>query len=479
MTACRSRPNRRPIVALVALLFLAGCGLRIPHSEVVAQSRVPAGSSVAQPGTTGGDTGGSSGGSTGSAATGSTGSNAAAGGTTGTSGTTGTTGAAGSSGTSGTGTSGSSSGSGTSTTGSSAAASGTPIIIGTTGAYSGVSNIGTVSRDTLLVWARYVNATGGLDGHPVKVYAEDNGADDNRALAAVQDLVENKKAIAIVALGAGGDIPPFMPYLQRKQVPLVGGFVTSAAWWKYTMAFPDGSYVDSVVHGYDAAVARIAKKKNIAILYCAESQVCQANADVAGNYAPKEGLTVKLKQQVSIAQPDYSSSCIQAQSNGVEAMLVFTDGPTIRRIASSCASQGFHPIFGGLGDNGLASDPNLQGMLNASDTFSWADTSTPAAAQYQKAMSTYGPNVSLSSAGAGAWAAAEEFRAALKGVKGAVTTPVVLAGLWRMKNETLGGLSPGMSFTKGQTAAKNPCFLPLQVTNKKWQAVGKRICLTA
>jgi branched-chain amino acid transport system substrate-binding protein len=351
-------------------------------------------------------------------------------------------------------------------------------VIGTTGGYSGVSNIGTVARDTLMVWARSVNQQGGINGHQVQVVAEDNASDDNRSLAAVQDLVDNKHAVAIVGLGPGTDIAPFMPYLQRKQVPVVGGFVTTGNWWNYTMAFPDGTYGPTVVHGYDATVARIAKKKNIAILYCAESPQCKDNADPAAAYAPKEGLSVKLEQAVSIAQPDFTSSCLQAKGKGVEAMLLFVDSATVKRIASSCATQGFHPIMAGLGDNTLSSNPDLQGMVTASDTFSWDDASTPALSAFQKAMSAFGPNVPLSSVAAGTWAAAEEFRAALRGATGRVTSATVLAGLWKLKNETLGGLVPGITFTKGKNATKNSCFLPVQLVNNKWRASSKRICLS-
>jgi hypothetical protein len=71
-----------------------------------------------------------------------------------------------------------------------------------------------------------------------------------------------------------------------------------------------------------------------------------------------------------------------------------------------------------------------------------------------------------------------EFRAALRGATGKVTSATVLAGLWKLKNETLGGLVPGMTFTKGKNATKNPCFSPIQLLNQKWRTSSKRICLS-
>ncbi|HVU73432.1 MAG TPA: ABC transporter substrate-binding protein [Mycobacteriales bacterium] len=352
-------------------------------------------------------------------------------------------------------------------------ASGAPIVIGTTGSYSGVSNIGIGPRDTLYVWAKWVNSQGGIAGHPVQVVAEDNASDDNRALADVQDLVGNHHAVAIT-MAPGADIASFLPYLQQKQVPVAGGFAESERWWQSPIAFPSGSAASAV--GFDSAIAQGAHKKIIAVLYCAESAVCKENGDKAAAYAPKLGLTVKYEASVSIATPDFTASCIQAQSRGVEALIVFADAATVTRLANNCDNQGYHPTYAALGDDTLAAQPSLQGMVSASDTFAWTDTSTPATAAYQQAMDAYGPKVPRNAAGADAWAGAEEIRKALEGAAGPVTGQTVLAGLWKMRNETLGGLVPGMTFVKGANATPNYCTQPMIVQNKKWTAQGPRVC---
>ena len=356
---------------------------------------------------------------------------------------------------------------------SAAAASGTPIVIGTTGSYSGISNIGIGPRDTLYVWAKYVNSQGGIAGHPVQIVAEDNASDDNRALSDVQDLVGNHHAVAIT-IGPGADIAAFLPYLQQKQVPVAGGFAESDTWWHSPIAFPSGS--EASAPGFDAAIARFGHKKTIALLYCAESAVCKAEAGQAAAYAPREGLTVKFQAAVSIATPDFTTSCLQAQSQGVEALIVFADGATVTRLANNCGGQGYHPTYAALGDDTLATQSSLQGMLSASDTFSWTDRSTAAAAAYQQAMDTFGPRVPRNATGADAWAGAEEIRKALEGATGPVTGATVLAGLWKMRNETLGGLVPGMTFTKGANATPNYCTQPMVVQNKQWTAASGRVC---
>jgi branched-chain amino acid transport system substrate-binding protein len=355
------------------------------------------------------------------------------------------------------------------------AGAGTPIVIGTTGSYSGISNIGIPSRDTLYVWAKWVNSRGGIAGHPVQIVAEDNASDDGKALAAVQDMVQNHHAVAIT-MGPGADIASFVPYLQQKQVPVVGGFAESELWWQSPIAFPSGTEPAAAGGGYDAAVNRIAHKKVIAILYCAESAVCKEGADKAAAYAPKEGMTVKFEQSVSIASPDYTTSCIQAQSQGVEGIIVFADAATVTRIAGNCSSQGYHPTYAAVGDDTLATQSALQGMVSAGTTFAWTDNSTPATAEYQQAMNAYGPKVARNSVGADSWTGAQEIRKALESATGTVTGQTVMAGLWTMRNETLGGLAPGMTFTKGGNATPNYCTQPMQVQNKKWVSAGARLC---
>ena len=43
---------------------------------------------------------------------------------------------------------------------------------------------------------------------------------------------------------------------------------------------------------------------------------------------------------------------------------------------------------------------------------------------------------------------------------------MILDGLWQLKNETLGGLSPGVTYTKGRVAPVVNCYYSLLLTEK-------------
>ncbi len=125
--------------------------------------------------------------------------------------------------------------------GGSAAANGSTIALGNVGTYSGV--IGAVfsgAQQTMGVWQAYVNAHGGLNGHPVHVYIEDDGADPSTSVSDVEQEVTQDHVVAFV-----GNLVPLtasasVSYLQQKNIPVIGGDASSATWWQSPVYFPQG-----------------------------------------------------------------------------------------------------------------------------------------------------------------------------------------------------------------------------------------------
>ena len=72
--------------------------------------------------------------------------------------------------------------------------------------------------------------------------------------------------------------------------------------------------------------------------------------------------------------------------------------------------------------------------------------------------------------GNAAWAAMELFGTAVKaGGTGPVTSASILAGLYTLKDETLGGLAPPLTFVKGQANLHN-CYFVIGITGGKFVA---------
>src|SRR3981189_3377906 len=71
---------------------------------------------------------------------------------------------------------------------SAAQASGDPIVIGNVGPYSAPAQGGAgaevaVGKDAIEAWAKWVNAHGGINTHPVKLIVKDNKNDQAQAVA--------------------------------------------------------------------------------------------------------------------------------------------------------------------------------------------------------------------------------------------------------------------------------------------------------
>src|SRR5260370_1361855 len=83
--------------------------------------------------------------------------------------------------------------------------SGTPIKIGNVGTYSGFAGTTSIgSKYGMQAWASYVNAHGGINGHPVDLIVKDDQGSATNALAAVKELVSQDHVIAIVGQHESG-----------------------------------------------------------------------------------------------------------------------------------------------------------------------------------------------------------------------------------------------------------------------------------
>ncbi|HMC38643.1 MAG TPA: ABC transporter substrate-binding protein, partial [Acidimicrobiales bacterium] len=111
----------------------------------------------------------------------------------------------------------------TATTGAATTAAATPIEIGTVGGFTGAqaSSQGGVPK-ALEAWASAVNASGGINGHPVHLIVKDLGDNLAGGLTAVKELVQQNHVVAILGEQDNGD-GSWASYIQSTGVPVVGG----------------------------------------------------------------------------------------------------------------------------------------------------------------------------------------------------------------------------------------------------------------
>ena len=354
------------------------------------------------------------------------------------------------------------------------ALSGTPVVVGNIGTYSGI--IGALfnsGQQMAFVWAKWVNAHGGVSGHPVQVLSADDRGDPGQYLSEVKDMVENHHVIAFV-----GNLVPLSAtgaeqYLEQKQIPVVGGDSTSNIWFQSPVLFPDATHFSAFSQAA-AHEAVAAGKPKVAIIYCSEVEACHTwNDSLQGGAAAKQGASIAYSAQVSLAQPDFTSECLQSQSHGAQALLAAVDANSLVRLSRDCAQQGYHPLYVAVSlavVDAVATDPNLQGLVAPQGTFPWPANDTPAAQDYQTAIRQFAPGLQGSGASSSVWTSGRLFEEAAAHLPAHPTPHDLFSALWTIKNDTLGGLAPPVTFTQGKGATPSTCYFLVEVAGGKWVA---------
>jgi branched-chain amino acid transport system substrate-binding protein len=332
------------------------------------------------------------------------------------------------------------------------------------------------------VVARHINDNGGLAGHPVQIITADAAGDPARAASLVKELVEKRGVIAFV-----GNLWPLSgtgprQYLEERGIPVIGGDNAINLWFQSPMYFPHGTSWPAL--SLAAAKAAVdAGKKKIGVLFCVEAEPCKTWGDTINARAKEVGAEVVYSAQVSLAQPDFTAECLQARRNGAEALMVGVESASSSRLARSCLQQGYKPRYytGSLATTAAtAKDPNLEGLGAVLQAFPFVASDLPGVRDYHAAIKRYAPTIEQSPSTVSEWTAGSLLRGISAQLPaGAVTTADLLAGLYRLKDETLGGLVPPLNYHQGKPASDIRCFFYMEVRGGNYTApVGSRqVCI--
>src|SRR4030042_4138997 len=85
----------------------------------------------------------------------------------------------------------------------------------------GASFLGEPERNTVKMVEEWINAAGGIKGHPLKVIVEDTKSDVSQAVLSVRKLLEKDKVIAIVGPSTSGESMAVGPIREKANTPLI------------------------------------------------------------------------------------------------------------------------------------------------------------------------------------------------------------------------------------------------------------------
>jgi branched-chain amino acid transport system substrate-binding protein len=358
-----------------------------------------------------------------------------------------------------------------------------PIVIGNVGTYSGTFAAGRHGiREGLSAWSRYINANGGINGHPIVVKTEDDGGDPSKAQTLVQSMISNDHVVAFLQNSStvtqswqNLPIQAGVPSINANTLGQAGQFNAGTTATDYS-----NSYVISS-HTLGA--------NSFAFVYCAELTVCSQAKDKAGQVAAQLGVKFS-SYAVSSSQPNYTAVCLSIKSDGTQAVQLGVNPATIVRVADECARQGVHTqyVMGSTATQKLIEDDsNIEGGLVPLFDFPWFQKNTPATHTFQFALGRFAPklthdrlnyNAQLSAT----WSVGQVFAAAARNATktGNKATPAsIIKGLFAIPaNSTFGGLTPPLTFkptapfTDLATYVQPPsrCFFLIQLHNHDWAA---------
>ena len=357
------------------------------------------------------------------------------------------------------------------------APAGSPILLGEVGTWSGP--VGAAVKELITgvrVWAKDVNARGGVSGHPIQLVVADDGGDPARYQALLREMVETRKVFAfignsVVLSGAAGK-----DYLEQQRVPVVGGDIVNPVWTGSSMYFPEGSTLVEFVNGVIVAMTKFTDKKRIGLLACQEAEPCRVAAREWPATAKKLGFDLVYQGTASVAQPDFTAECLNARNAGAEVMLMAMDAASLLRWAKACNQIGYRPR---VGIPSAAVDAMLQGdvaggffeglvaVINNAPFF-LADR--PGPAEFQAAMAKYARGVTPQLPTIEGWTSGKLFERAGSRLGTEPSRETFLAALWSLQNETLDGLAPPLTFARNQPSPPVRCFFVLQIKDHKFSA---------
>jgi branched-chain amino acid transport system substrate-binding protein len=336
-------------------------------------------------------------------------------------------------------------------------------------------------------WAKWVDATGGINGYPVRVIVKDDGENPATSLDYAKELVTGDHIMAIVGDSSLVDAA-WANYIAGTGVPVVGGVSQEAPFLTNPDFFASGAQISP--EAGVIALARAAGKTHIGVYYCAESPICAQALPPAETAARLLGIRFTAGA-ISGTEPSYAAPCLTAKDAGVDAVWVADNAPVVQRFVAACATQSYDPLeVGELGSATTAwlADRQLGAMeltANNADTY---DPVLPALGSFRAALRRYAPGLLTSSSVVQepntlfAWVGGLLFEAA---AKAAHLTPgsspaQVKEGLYALRGETLGGLAPPLTFTPGRPAFV-PCYFTDELKGGAFVPLngGKPSCLSA
>ncbi|RNC29914.1 MAG: Leucine-, isoleucine-, valine-, threonine-, and alanine-binding protein [Candidatus Dichloromethanomonas elyunquensis] len=190
------------------------------------------------------------------------------------------------------------------------------------------SSLGIPERDTLLMMAEKINASGGINGHPLELVIMDNKSDETEAVLATKTLVE-KGVLSILGASSSGPSMAMLKTAQSEKIPMVSMAAASTIvepaaerQWVFKTAQSDIVMIHKIME--------YLKKNNltkIAFMYMNNSY--GDNGKNAITAAVKDsGISIVAQEKFDAADKDMTPQLTKVKASGAQAVVVWAIPPS-------------------------------------------------------------------------------------------------------------------------------------------------------
>ncbi|WP_338178109.1 ABC transporter substrate-binding protein [Jatrophihabitans sp.] len=281
--------------------------------------------------------------------------------------------------------------------------------------------------------AAALNASGGVNGHPLKVESCNTNADNNTAIACARKAVSDKVAAVVdMATFEGAAV---LPILQAAKIPAIASQAFTPADYSSPAAFP---LIDAA-SGFGATgqqLAGVAGVKKIAVM-AIDSQAGLAAAQATVNLAKAKGASARLVPVPQTAT-DVSSQ-VQDAIHGSDAIALAVPGQVAALIIPAIRQQDSKMIIGtssGVYSQAGLSAAQLEGIYVDSPNPPLDDTNDSSISKFLADAQKYGNgNKAIeTSNGLLGWTSVQLFAKVASGISGSINSAAVFTAMNGVKN---------------------------------------------
>jgi branched-chain amino acid transport system substrate-binding protein len=316
--------------------------------------------------------------------------------------------------------------------GSTSGTAGTPITIGGAGPISSSLLSQPERQGAIQAAIDDINASGGINGHPLKLEYCDTKFDANQEVSCMRQLVTDKVASVIDPGLITDQTGRGYQFTAQAKIPVIGGQGLTPAEFTTPGIYPIGSGIPGWSYGQVASVIKAGAKKialfgtneagSLFILSFAQSALASAGV--------KPVRYVKVDPN---ADPTFAQGAAEAIAGGVDAVVFDSNPQYVPKAIAALRNAGFKGLISTI--TAIMDPASLKalgtmanGVLLTAQLAFPSDTANPGVAKFLADMKRYAPGDEVNETAESAWAGTMLFAAVAKTLRGDVTGQAVWDG---------------------------------------------------